>query len=153
MVQAGSGRERRRRGGMRATRSALLAASMALAGAQGCAVFTSYDTDGYTLADASSDGPHGDARICEAGICPTLSLDCRSAADCDGGGVCCLAPTGLISLAFACSTKPCAGPAFQLCTTDAECMGTPCRKLACEIDGLVVQDVSACGVLPGCVAE
>jgi len=135
------------------TCGALLAAGVATAGTQACAIFTDLDVDAYKLADASSDAHASDAGVCEAGNCPTLAIDCRSAADCDGGGVWCLGPTGLTSLAFACSTAPCARPEFQLCTTSSECPGKACGKLQCEIDGLVIQDVSACGVISGCAPE
>ena len=124
----------------------VIAGTIAVAGAQGCAIFTNLDVDGYSVADAG----RGDANGCDAQICPSLSLDCRSAAECDEGGACCLTVTAAASVAFACEAT-CKAPQIQLCASHAECAS--CTTYQCPINGVVIHHVGACGQPLGCTPE
>jgi hypothetical protein len=119
-----------------------------------CALFTDLSTRDYTLADASSDASNNAfAVLCEGGGCPTLAVACLSAADCDGGS-CCLKAVGTTSAALSCETE-CPSPlALQLCAKDSECgSGVTCVTQSCSVNGLVVENIGACGTIPTCVAQ
>jgi hypothetical protein len=134
------------------TCGALLAAGIAAAGTQACAVFTDLDVDAYKLGDASSDAHASDANVCDTGDCPTVALTCLSAADCDGGAICCLAPTTSRTAILECETN-CPQLSYQLCVSDAECGGiVHCIRQMCPVNGVVVE-VGACGALPTCAPQ
>ena len=114
---------------------AMVAASVAAAG---CMIVTG-STDGYSA--APTPGPAA----------------CTSAAQCDGGHVCCLSATSSMSsmaVTGSCQST-CTTSLPQLCTTSTECAdGGPCSMLSCTVDGSpVMVSIQACGTVQGCSAS
>jgi hypothetical protein len=130
--------------------AAVIVASVASA-TPGCSVFTDLSTGGYALATSGDAGDAGTttlASLCDGGKL-NFSLACRSAADCNGSGECCLEPNGC-DLMSACSVADCnIAPLVQICATDPECGAVPCLTQQCTIDGVSVL-LGACVALPGC---
>jgi hypothetical protein len=114
----------------------VLAALVALALAGGCVLFTG-STDGYSLVEGGAG-----------------SQKCSSAADCRGGGVCCVSASqsSVTSVAGVCQPS-CTISVPQLCKTNAECGDAgACTSQTCNDAGGVGIPVTlqACGVIIGC---
>jgi hypothetical protein len=116
-------------------RMGLAASTLALSFATArCAWVTDLSSSGYTLVDAGLEAGAG---------------SCASAADCDGGELCCVSPASASStftLSCASSCSPVVGStAIQVCMNGAECPGSECLLQTC-----LNMSVMACRVASIC---
>jgi hypothetical protein len=104
----------------------------ALVGTAGCQVFMDLDTDGYDAAPTPACG--ADAKC--------AAFDCRSAADCEAGEICCGATGastgdgGVLVAALSCHAGPCGDSAVQFCLSDSECGGAAGSCGPCTFEGV-----------------
>jgi hypothetical protein len=113
----------------------LVALASVMVAAAGCLIITG-STDGYTAAQSGQ-------------------VTCTSAAQCDGGAVCCLSVSNSTTSVVGACQSTCTTSLPQLCTTNAECGDAgPCAMLSCTVDGSpVAVTIQACGTVQGCKAQ
>jgi hypothetical protein len=107
-------------------------AFLALACLADCAWVTNLGSNGYRLEEGGAQS------------------GCTSAADCDGGAICCvtsLAPMA-VSCQASCTTLPIVG-GIQVCMSNGECAGGTCVAQDCS-GSAVGAAISACGTLADC---
>jgi hypothetical protein len=98
-----------------------------------CAWVTNLGSDGYRLEEGGA-----------------LS-GCASAADCDGGGICCV--TSLSPMATSCQPSCMSLPlvgGVQVCMSNGECAGGTCVAQDCSGNPMNANPINACGTLAAC---
>jgi hypothetical protein len=108
--------------------------------ASGCSVVMNLDTNGYRAAEAGAGEAQASGCNADAGC---FDLGCSASANCDGGKICCLAPS---FASFDCEMGPACSTNVQLCTSDVECASASCIHQQC---GSALR-IHACGSIPFC---